>query len=373
MKLLLILVFSLLLISCPEPRPGEPSMEKTVWRGTQSGLTIQTVVTKTYDKNGAKLDRTVEKFTFNRTTREWVPLGTPRRLNEADTKREIENLSKYKGALSAVPFTANTITPHYLYLANNAGQSSIIVLNPDSLQEVTRIPSDNFISSLGASSDGLFIAFAASTGTGSQLRLVDVTTNTVIRTLNLPNGSITRGIAFSADNNRIYLGDETLGIHVLGTNPLALLQTLPRPSNLGRLIDTSISPDFESLLVRGNNALALFDIPTQSWAQVGASGSLILSGEEPCVFHSYGHEFYCSTINGIGIFDTATMTGIATVALPRGEILLRYLPFEGGEFLLVTTDKAVRLIDPVTRTIVATLNPKSPDITFTSAFPVSVF
>lgn len=368
----LYLALPLLLVSCTNTDLNTRT-ERQVYRGTEMGLTIQQVQVTLYDiKDGRKLDRFLEKYTYNRRTKEWVPLGDRRRLSEADTKREVENLSKYKGSFTDAP-AASVNTPHNLYLANNAGQSAIIVLNASSLAEITRIPSDTFITSLGASADGLLVAFASSTASGSLLRLVDVITNTVIRTLNLPAGSITRGIAFSADNTRLYLGDENQGIHVLSTNPLALLQTVARPAGITRIVESSISPDFESLLVRGNNTIALFDIPTLSWAHIGTTGSLFLSGEEPCVFHPYGHEFYCSISGGIGIYDLATMTGIASVALPRGEILFRYMPFEGGEFLLVTTDKAVRLIDLSSRTIVATLNPGSPDITFTNAIPVSVF
>lgn len=365
MKCLLLLCLVLVLAGCSS---------REIYRGTDSGLQIQKVIITTYDDNDNKTSRTVETFFYNSRTREWFPLGRPRPLREADTEAEVQNLNYYQGSLSAPP-SATVIPPHRIYLANNAGQNAIIALDANTLNEVTRIPVESFVRGLAASPDGQTVVYNSTNASTPQLVALDVFTNTPRRRLNLPSTAQVRGILYSPDGSRIFVADSQLGIHVLDAAQLTLLQTVPRPTGISSIVSAAISPDGTLLVLRtsGTAGLSVFDLTTLQWTSPVTSGRVFVTGERPCVFHPHGHEFYCSSTDGIGIFDTATMTGQSNVAIPRGEILFRFTTFEVGAYLLVTTNRAVRLINLSNRTIEATLNPPNARTTFTTAYPVSQF
>ncbi len=70
------------------------------------------------------------------------------------------------------------------------------------------------------------------------------------------------------------------------------------------------------------------------------------------------------------------MTVSGSIALPflgpSSESAYRLHVVDGGAYVLVTTDKAVRMLSPAGREILATLKP-GPNEFFTSAFPISRF
>lgn len=370
MRLLALLLLVLLSIACSPIRTSD-----SIYRGTESGFTVQVVVSTFYNSEGLKSGRTIQKFAYNRNTRQWVPLGPVTSASELDTSAETENLDFFPFGNAGDPPAANITTPHNIYLANNFGQSAIVVLNAATLAESTRIPVPSFIRILAAAPDGLSVAFNQPIATASQIRFIDVLTNNITRSLTLPNNSDVKGINYAPDGSRIYVADSRLGIHAINPNPLAISQTIALPAGISSIVSSSISPDGRILLARtsGSAALSIFDLTALAWTSPVTIGRNVPLGEQPCVFHPYGNEFYCSTTDGIGIFDTATMTGIASITLPRGEILNRFHSFEGGAYLLVCTDKALRMVNLTTREIEATLTPESPTITFSNSYPLSQF
>ena len=70
------------------------------------------------------------------------------------------------------------------------------------------------------------------------------------------------------------------------------------------------------------------------------------------------------------------MTVSGSIALPflgpASEFAFRLHVVDGGAYIVVSTDKAVLMLSPAGRKILATLKPGSNEV-FTSAFPVSRF
>lgn len=344
-----------------------------VYRGTENGDAVQQIVITQYDSNGSKSGRTIEKYIYNYRRRQWVPTGPRRDITDADTAAETENLSYYQGD-TANPPSATITTPHNIYLANNFGDSSVLVLNANTLAQVARINVPFFIPAMQAAPDGLTVAFGMGTVGASQVRIIDVLTNTITRNLTLPAGSSIRSISYSPDASRMYVVDTSQGIHVISVNPFAIVQTIPPPPGIVQLSAGTISPNGELLLVpTGAGSISIFDLTTLTWTSPVSLGRLFIPGQQPCTFHPNGHEFYCISLDGVAIFDTATMTSTSGIALPRGETFYRMRPFDGANYLVVTTAQAVRMINLSTRQIEATLTPRGPTFTFTTSYPVSQF
>lgn len=366
MRFLYLLLALLLLIGCEKERT-----ETDVYRGTEDGTSIQKVIVTTFDPEGTKSARTLRKYRYNRQLKTWIPIGGPRNVLDADTSAETANLSSYPGDQNSAP-SATATTPNNLYLANNFGQNSVLVLNADTLADVARIPVQYYMAAMTAAPDGLTVAFTMRTVGASQVRIIDVLTNTITRNLNLPAGSDPKSISYSPDGSLLYVADSELGIHVITANPLTLRQTIPRPSGIVQLSAATISPNGDLLVVRsaGSASLSIFDTTTLTFTSPVSTGRFIVYGEQPCAFHPAGHEFYCLVTDGIGFFDTATMTGITSIPLPRTETVYRFQTFDGGNYLFLTTDKAVRMINVLTRSIESTLSPPSSNLTFTNTFPL---
>lgn len=369
MRYLLILLAVLLLTGCPDKNPG-----RDIYRGTEDGLSIQKVITKTYKEGKSKPNRSLQKYAFNTKTKIWVKVGPAVDVTDADTTAEVENLESYYDDVTAPP-SATTATPHNLYFANNYGQNSILVLNANTLAQVARISVQYYMPAMTAAPDGLTVAFGMATVGASQVRIIDVLTNTITRNLTLPAGSSIKSISYSPDGSRMYVVDTSKGIYVISVNPFAIVQTIPPPPGIVQLSAATISPNGELLLVRsaGTASISIFDLTTLTWTSPVSTGRLIVFGEHPCKFHPNGHEFYCLSTDGIGIFNTATMTSTSLIALPRAETFYRMHTFEGGNYLVVTTSQAVRMINLSSREIEATLRPEAPGDFFTAAFPVSQF
>lgn len=350
----------------------DPTLE--VFRGTENGLAMQKVITTYHDQSGDKSNRRIRYYTHNARTREWVSFGTERPLREADTAEETENLKHFEGPPDAAP-SATVAPPHRIYLANNGGPNAIITLDVDSLNEVARIRVPSFIAALAAALNGQTVVYSILSSGTPQIIALDVFTNTPRRTLNLPPTAQVHSIVYSPDGKRLFVADSQLGIHIIDPAQLTLLQTVPRPTGITELISAAISPNGDLLVVRssGMAGLSIFDLTALQWTSPATTGRVVLLGERPCVFHPRGHEFYCSSSDGIGIFDAATMTGQSSITIPRGEILYRFTTFDVGAYLLVTKDKAVRMIRLDTRTVEATLNPPNANTTFTTAYLVSQF
>lgn len=344
-----------------------------VYRGTENGLVIQKVVS-VFSTSGAKDDISISKWTYNKRRKRWDPLGPERLISEASAASEVSNLQKYNGDEFDPPSAGITI-PQYIYMANNAGQNAIVILDASTLSQVRRIPVASFMPAIEASPDGLSVVFIMSIGGGAQLRQIDVLTNTIVRTLTLPAGANPNSIRFSPDGARIYVADASQGIFIVDPKTLTLTQTVARPSNVSGFVSSTISPDGDILIARsfGSAPLAILDLTTLTWTGGFNPGRAVLLGNIPCVFHPTGKEFYCITTDGVGVFDTVTMSNVATVSIPRGEILTRLHPFDGGNYLLLSTDKFIRLIDTAARTIEPVLPAPSNILEIRAAFPVREF
>lgn len=361
----------LLLVSCG----GTRNKTENIYRGIENGLIIEKIVVTEYNAKGdPKDDRRISKYTYNRAKRQWDPLGGERIVPTANTNQELSNLRFYSG-FAGDPPSASINIPQNIYLANNGGQNAIVVLTASSLNEIRRIPVPSFISAMGVSPDGLAVLFSTFVSGAAQLRQIDVLTNTVVRTLTLPTGSSVSGINYSPDGTRIYVSDQNLGVFVIDPQTLTISQSIARPTTISRIISSAISPDGDILIARavGGAEMIILDLTTLTWTTATISGRATFSGDIPCVFHPNGTEFYCTTSDGIGVFNTATMSNVGTVTIPRGEIFTRLHSFEGGNYLILSSDKFVRLIDTATRTIESSLSPRAPDSQITTAFPVREF
>ncbi len=364
MRYLALLLAILLLYGCDDV---------DVYRGTENGVAVQKIIITLYDSNGSKSGRTIQEYSYDYRRRQWVSGGPRRDITDADTTAETQNLSYYQGD-TANPPSATITTPHNIYLANNFGQNSILVLNANTLAQVARINVESYMPAMTAAPDGLTVAFGMWTLNSSQVRIIDVLTNTITRTLTLPTGSSLKSISYSPDGSRMYVVDTSQGIHVISINPFAIVQSIPPPPGFVQLSAGTISPNGELLLVgTGSGSISIFDLTTLTWTSPVSTGRLFISGQQPCTFHPNGHEFYCRSLDALAIFDTATMTSSSAIALPPGETVYRMHIFEGGNYLVVTTAQAVRMINLSTRQIEATLRSGGPTFTFTSAYPVSQF
>ena len=370
-RFLALVLCCLMLVNC---ELSDPDQETLVFRGKRNGLVAQTIVMVEYDSRTGKYTRRFQDYTYSPTFDRWNPVGPQRETIDSDSETEVPNLDKYEGTPGSPPSAAAVTKPSYIYLAKNSGNNEVVVLNAKTLELVTRIPSPGYMKALTASPDGLTMAVPAA----NQLLFIDVLTNRVSRTLALPASSSIKSIHYSIDGSRLFLTDQAAGIRIVEAATAKLLQTIPLPTGIVQLESSALSPDGEYLFVRtaGSNSSAIFDITTLSFTSGAIAGGAILFSDIPCVFKETGKEIYCLSVEGLAIFDAATMTLSGSIALPflgpSSESVYRLHTVDGGAYLLVTTDKAVRMLSPARRKILATLKP-GPDKFFTSAFPVSRF
>ncbi|MBM3761927.1 MAG: hypothetical protein FJW36_16970 [Acidobacteria bacterium] len=363
LKVLTLALLFCLLSSC------FPTEQREVVRGKKNGRPFQKVIiTKTLD--GEKLSRVIQDYDYDRDKKAWVPIGPARDLLNGDAKAELSNVQNYDGTESDPPNSASIATPAYIYIADNSGNNTVIVIDARTLAPVSRILVPGFTSSLAASPDGLTIAAPSA----NQLILIDVLTNRIVRSLALPSSSSVQSIHSSLDGSLLYLMDRAAGIRIVQVSSLTTVEVIPMPSAFAQFDSSTMSPDGDYLFIRGGGPTStlIFDITTRSFTVGANTGRANLFSQIPCVFHSTGKEVYCVSTNGIAIIDAATMTLSGSITIPRGESVYRLYTVDGGDYLLHTTNTAVRMIDPASRPILASLSPGAREI-FTTAFPVSIF
>lgn len=370
-RFLTLVLCCLLLVNCDL---SDPDKQTLVFRGKRNGNAVQTIVVVEYDPTTGKFTRRFQDYQYSSTFDRWNPVGPQKETVNSDSKTEVPNLEKYEGTPGSPPSAAAVTKPSYIYLAKNSGDNEVVVLSAKTLELVTRIPVRGFIYAIAASPDGLTMAVPAY----NQLLFIDVLTNRISRTLDLPASSSIKSIHYSIDGSRLFLTDQAAGIRIVDASTARLLQTIPLPAGIVQLESSALSPDGEYLFVRtaGSNSSAIFDITTLSFTSGAIAGRAILFSDIPCVFKETGKEIYCLSTDGLAIFDAATMTLSGSIALPflgsNSEFVYRLHAVDGGDYLLVTTNKAVRMLSPARQKILATLLP-GPDRIFTSAFPVSRF
>lgn len=370
----------LLLVNCEFGGLGfsdNPETEtRTVYRGKKNGRAFQTIVVVIYNTKTKKTTRKVQDFEFDPFLEQWIPIGPQRENLDSDSEAEHPNLDTYQGDAEAPPSSATVTRPAYIYLAKNSGDNEVVVLSAKTFEVVARIPTGAYVKALAASPDGLTMAVPAA----NRLLFIDVLTNRVSRSLDLSafSFSTVKSIQYSRDGSRLFLTDSTAGVGIVDASTAKLLQTIPLPTGIVQLESSTLSPDGEYLFVRtaGTNSSAIFDITTLSFTTGASAGSAILFSDIPCVFKETGKEIYCFSTAGLAIFDATTMTLSGTIALPflgpSSEFAYRLHAVDGGVYVVVTTDKAVRMISPARRKILATLKPDADEF-FTSAFPISRF
>ncbi len=362
-KVLALALLICLLSSC------STSEEREVFRGKKNGRPFQKVIITTR-VDGDKVSRVIQDYDYDRDKKAWVPIGPARNLQNGDEKAELSNVQNYNGEESNPPNSASIATPAYIYIADNSGNNSVIVIDARTLAPVSRILVPGFTSSLAASPDGRTVAAPSA----NQLILIDVLTNRIARSLALPSGSSVQSIHFSLDGTLLYLMDRAAGIRIVQVSSLTTVEVIPMPSAFAQFDSSAMSPDGDYLFIRGGGPTStlIFDITTRSFTVGANTGRAILFSQIPCVFHSTGKEVYCVSTDGIAIIDTATMTLAGSIAIPRGESVYRLYTVDGGDYLLHTTNSAVRMIDPASRQILASLSPGTREF-FTTAYPVSIF
>ena len=344
--------------------------EREVYRGKRNGRPFQKVIVTKFDSDGNKSSRSIQGFDYVPEFKTWIPVGVPKNISNGDSRAELTNLTGYQGNESNPPNSASIATPSYVYIADNSGDNSIVVIDARTLAPVSRILVPGFTSSLAASPDGLTVAAPSA----NQLLLIDVLTNRIARSLTLPSGSSVQSIHYSLDGTLLYLMDRAAGIRIVQVSSLTTVEVIPMPSAFAQFDSSAMSPDGDYLLIRGGGPTStlIFDITTRSFTVGANTGQAFLFSQIPCVFHSTGKEVYCVSTDGIAIINTATMTLAGSIAIPRGESVYRLYTVDGGDYLLHTTNRAVRMIDPTSRQILASLSPGTREI-FTTAFPVSIF
>lgn len=359
------LLCCLLLVACS-------NFSRDIIRGNEGGLEVQQVIITNYNNDGTKASAHVQKYRYDPVAKGWIKMGPERTLPETDSFTEVADWRPYRGDPDAPPGAAGNVARH-LYFLNNAGRSAVVIVNADTAEETRRIAMDGFLRAAAAAPDGLKVVVAQSSAGGTQLREVDVATNALTgRNVALPSGSNVVGLHFSPDGARLYAVDESLGVFVLQAASLQMEQTVARPAAITRIVSSVLSPDGELLLARtvGSGSLAVLEWTTRSWVSGINPPRATLLGDQPCVFHPRGGEIYCTSTQGVTVLESASLTGVANIAIPGREILFRLQANLNGDYLLVTTDRNVRLIDTRTRAIESTLAAPAPAIQFRSAIPV---
>lgn len=338
--------------------------DSRVYRGTNSNGATQVVVSTEFNL-GSKSTTILRRYAFNPATQTWDEKDLSKDVKDSEVRKAIENLSRYEADPNAPPLNnAVARPPANVYIASNYGNSSLIVLNPTTLAETARINTSVNIADIDTSPDGARVALLLY----NELRLIDVTTNTSVRSIPLPAGGAAVKVHFSPDGSFIYVVDGSRGVHVIRASTLTIERTVAYPTGIISANNSFLSPDGDTLIVStaGTAGTAILDTNALLWS---TTGSLSIFSTTPCAFHPNGHELYCGGATGVNIINAFTLTS-TTVRIPTVESPLQVHLVEGGQFLVFTTDKAIRFYNTSTRALIQTITPAA-GRTFTNSFALS--